>query len=124
MSLDQQALLDVSKHYRSAQKHKKSQTMYNSRLASPRHKLASFKKDYSPYILGHYRFGLNQRKPKSTDPEASEALRFSQMASHRFAATNAKFMELYDEQLLEYRKTRRFLAKEINKSPEMKQHAS
>ena len=46
------------------------------------------------------------------------------MASHRFAATNAKFMELYDEQLREYRKTRRFLAKEINKSPEMKQHAS
>ena len=33
-------------------------------------------------------------------------------------------MELYDNQLMEYRKTRRFLAKEINKSPEMKKHAS
>ena len=46
------------------------------------------------------------------------------MSSHRFAETNAKFMDLYDEQLMEYRKTRRFLAKEINKSPEMKKHAS
>ena len=46
------------------------------------------------------------------------------MASYRFAESNAKFMELYDEQLREYRKTRRFLAKEINKSPEMRKHAS
>ena len=98
--------------------------MYNSRMVSPRHKLESFKKDYSQYILGQYRFGMNQHKPKSTDPEAPEALRFSQMSSHRFAETNAKFMDLYDEQLMEYRKTRRFLAKEINKSPEMKKHAN
>lgn len=98
--------------------------MYNSRKISPRHKLASFKKDYSPYILGHYRFGLNQHKPKSTDPDASALLRFSQMASHRFADSNAIYMKLYDEQLMEYRKTRRFLAKQINKSPEGKSYAT
>ena len=45
------------------------------------------------------------------------------MASYRFAENNAPFMEIYDEQLMEYRKTRRFLAKEINKSPEGKSYA-
>ena len=46
------------------------------------------------------------------------------MASHRFADSNAPYMELFDEQLLEYRKTRRFLAKQINKSPEGKSYAT
>ena len=32
-------------------------------------------------------------------------------------------MQLYDKKLIEYRKARRFIAKEINKSPEMKRHA-
>ena len=67
---------------------------------------------------------MNQHEPKSKDPNAPAALRFSQMASHRFAETNAKYMEIYDDQLMEFRKTRRFLAKEINKSPEMKKHAN
>lgn len=58
------------------------------------------------------------------DPNAPETMRFSQMASHRFADSNAPYMELFDEQLLEYRKTRRFLAKQINKSPEGKSYAT
>lgn len=33
-------------------------------------------------------------------------------------------MKLYDDKLMEYRKARRFLAKEMNKSPEMKMYAS
>ena len=33
--------------------------MYNTRKAEPRHKLESFKKDYSKYILGQYKFGIN-----------------------------------------------------------------
>ena len=85
--------------------------MFNHREVSPRHELPSFKKDYSPYVLGKYRFGLNQKPPRSTDPDAPESHKFTQMASYRFAASNAPFMELYRAQLLEYRKTRRFLAK-------------
>ena len=97
--------------------------MYNQRPASPRHQLLSFKKDHSPYVLGVYRFGLNQKPPKSTDPEAPPAHRFTQMASYRFAENNARYMELYEEQLMESRKTRRFIAKEINKSPVGRRHA-
>jgi len=51
--------------------------MYNTRQVSPRHKLASFKKDYSLYILDKYRFGLNQKAPLSTDPNAPDSHRFT-----------------------------------------------
>ena len=86
-----------------------AKSMYNTRKVQSRHPLASFKKDYSPYIMG-FKFGLNQKAPLSTDPNAPAALRFSQMACYRFAESNARFMELFDKQIEEYRKTRRFLS--------------
>ena len=89
--------------------------MYNHRPVEPRQKLDSFKKDYSPLVLGQYRFGLNQKRP---DPKAPPALRHSQMASYRFAETNSRYMELYDEQLAEFRKPRRFLSKQISETPD------
>ena len=73
-----------------------NQTMYNRRQIEPRHKLASFKQDYSQYVLGKYRFGLNQKAPMSTDPTAAPGLRFSQMPCYRFAEKNERFMQLYD----------------------------
>ena len=73
-----------------------AKTMYTKRQVEPKHKLASFKQDYSQYILGEYRFGLNQKAPLSTDPNAAPGLRFSQMPCYRFAETNERYMELYD----------------------------
>ena len=45
------------------------------------------------------------------------------MARYRFAQSNAPFMQLYEDQLIELRKARRFLAREINKSPDGKKYA-
>lgn len=84
--------------------------MYNTRKGEPRHKLTKIKRDYCPYILGLYRYGLHQKAPRTNDPDAPPAHRFSQLAEYRFAENNQRFMELYDEQILELRKTRRFLA--------------
>ena len=33
--------------------------MYNTRQGEVRHKLTRVKRDYSPFVLGLYRFGLN-----------------------------------------------------------------
>ena len=112
--------MQISQNYKSLQKEKLARTMYNSRQGEVRHKLSSMRRDYCPQVLGYIRFGLNQKPPISTDPNAPQALRFSQMACHRFAQSNSKFMDLYDKKVLELRKTRRFLANQINKSPEGK----
>ena len=53
------SLMDLQKQYMRAQKEKMTKTMYNRRKVEPKHKLASFKQDYSQYVLGKYRFGLN-----------------------------------------------------------------
>ena len=36
-------------------------------------------RDYCVKILGEYRFELRQKAPRSTDPNAPEAYRFSQL---------------------------------------------
>ena len=45
------------------------------------------------------------------------------MPCYRFAESNERFMQLYEEQIMELRKTRRFLSQQINKSPDGKRHA-
>jgi hypothetical protein len=50
-------------------------------------------------------------------------MRFSQMACYRFAETNAPFMKLYENNMMEYRKTRRFLSRQIENSPEGKKQS-
>ena len=92
----QMSLMMLSKQYKKAQKEKMAKTMYNTRKAEPRHKLESFKKDYSKYILGQYKFGINQKAPLSTDPNAPAIMRFSQMACYRYAESNAPFMDIYN----------------------------
>ena len=94
--MEEVSLIALQKQYKKAQKEKMNQTMYNRRQVEPRHKLASFKQDYSQYVLGKYRFGLNQKAPISTDPTAAPGLRFSQMPCYRFAEKNERFMQLYD----------------------------
>ena len=116
-------LLQISNHYKKIKQDKLAQTMYNTRQGVQRSKLNSFKRDYCPYILGQFRYGLNQKAPRSTDPNAPAILRFSQMACYRFAESNAPYMQLYEDKIMELRKTRRFLTKEIAKSPEGKKHA-
>ena len=41
------SLLDLSKQYQKVQKEKMTKSMYNRRPVEPKHKLASFKQDYS-----------------------------------------------------------------------------
>ena len=45
------------------------------------------------------------------------------MACYRYAESNARFMQLYEKQMQDFRKTRRFLSQQINKSPVAKGYA-
>ena len=48
---------------------------------------------YLPLILGQFRFGMCQKLPASSDPEAPAIDRFSQLAKIRLREDNQKFME-------------------------------
>lgn len=86
--------------------------------------MTGIKRDYCEKVLGQYRFGLHQKAPLSTNPDAPAAHRFSQLAEYRFASNNKRFMELFEDQVEELRQTRRFLADQISKSPEGRIKAS
>ena len=75
-----------------------------------------YKKDYTPMILGKYRFGLYQKNPNK-DPTKPGTLYFSQLARERFKDSNEQFMGYYSTQIDKLRQTRLFLAREINKDP-------
>lgn len=117
MRMEEINLITLAKEYKKAQKEKMARTMYNTRQVEPKHKLASFKQDYCEYILGEFRYGLHQKGPITKDPNAAPGLRFSQLPIYRFAENNKRFMEMYEKKMMEYRKTRRFLSQQINKSP-------
>ena len=70
--------------------------MYDCRKGANRQRfksqIAHIKRDYAPYVLGLYKYGLNQKAPLSNDPNASEARKFTQLPNYRFAESNAPFM--------------------------------
>ena len=119
---EHERLLEISREFRQRKKAQMAKTMYKTRTTQQKVKMNKAQRDYCIKILGQYRFGLNQKAPISTDPNAPAAHRFSQLACYRFAASNKKYMDLYEEQIEELRKTRKFLADQINKSAEGRNH--